>query len=163
MNARNPSFDRELLASLPALRRYALFLERDRQRADDLAQETVCRALERHAVYRIDTNMGAWLGTIARNLRFTRLRRESTWNGKIAVQYEGHLSGPRSGGQEECVELREAREFMLELPVAMREILAYAERQYSYDEMTALANVPGGTAKSRMTRARRALTEAMAV
>ena len=163
MNARDPSFDRELLASLPALRRYALFMECDRHLADDLVQETVCRALEHHAVYRIGTGMKAWLGTMAHNLRLTRLRREANWGNRIAYQYGAFMSDVRSGGQEECVELREAREFMLELPVAMREILAYAERQYSYDEMATLANVPGGTAKSRMTRARRALTEAMAV
>jgi RNA polymerase sigma-70 factor (ECF subfamily) len=48
-----------LVADIPPLRRYARALVRDGDRADDLVQETLTRALEGAALWAPDTNLRA--------------------------------------------------------------------------------------------------------
>ena len=61
---------------IPALRRYAFALLRDRDRADDLVQDTLERALSRWLLRRADGDVRAWLFTIQRNLHVSRWRSE---------------------------------------------------------------------------------------
>ncbi|TXN79159.1 sigma factor, partial [Methylobacterium sp. WL8] len=53
---------------IPALRRYAVALLRDREAADDLVQDTLERALSAWSGRRRDGDLRAWLFTIERNL-----------------------------------------------------------------------------------------------
>ena len=53
---------------IPALRRYAVALLRDREAADDLVQDTLERALSGWSGRRRDGDLRAWLFTIERNL-----------------------------------------------------------------------------------------------
>jgi RNA polymerase sigma-70 factor (ECF subfamily) len=61
------SFERELLASIEAVHRFALRLTRDGPAAEDLVQETYLRALAHREQYAPGTNCRAWLFTICRN------------------------------------------------------------------------------------------------
>ena len=69
-------FHTDLKGLLPRLRAYALSLTRDRDRADDLVQETVVKALSGQHSYRPGTNFGAWLFRIQRNEFISGLRRD---------------------------------------------------------------------------------------
>src|SRR5882724_11876640 len=68
-----------LLAARPSLRAFAISLCGNVDRADDLVQETLLRAIANINSFQPGTNMGAWLFTILRNLfrsEYRKRRRE---------------------------------------------------------------------------------------
>ena len=67
----------ELVAELPGLLRYARALTRDPDRADDLVQDVVVRALERADGFRGDSSAATWLHRIMHH-RFVDLTRART-------------------------------------------------------------------------------------
>ena len=64
----DPSVREALLAAVPNLRAFAISLCGSMDRADDLVQETLLRALANIHSFQRGTNMSAWLFTILRNL-----------------------------------------------------------------------------------------------
>ena len=60
---------------IPSLRRYAVALTRDRERADDLVQDCLVRALTKQHLWQPETDLRAWLFTILHNSRVSELRR----------------------------------------------------------------------------------------
>src|ERR1700744_4785515 len=61
---------------IPALRRYARSLLRDRAAADDLLQDCLERAITRWHQRRSDGDAKTWLFTILHNLAINRLRQQ---------------------------------------------------------------------------------------
>jgi RNA polymerase sigma-70 factor (ECF subfamily) len=57
-------FHRLIEQQIPRLRRYARALTRNRERADDLVQDTLRRALIKEQFWQPGTNLRAWLFTI---------------------------------------------------------------------------------------------------
>ena len=70
---------------IPALRRYAFALLRDRDRADDLVQDTLERALSRWLLRRADGDVRAWLFTILRNQHVSSWRRDRRHGAAVAI------------------------------------------------------------------------------
>src|SRR5213592_147007 len=69
----------DILASVPSLRAFAISLSGNMDRADDLVQETLLRAMANIASFQPGTNLSAWLFTILRNLfrsEYRKRRRE---------------------------------------------------------------------------------------
>src|SRR5579859_7410121 len=71
MNDIGPLLEREI----PRLRRYAFALTRDASRADDLVQDTLCRAIDRQDRWQWGTNLRAWLFTLMHNQNVNGVRR----------------------------------------------------------------------------------------
>src|SRR5271166_4960886 len=65
----------EMEACIPALRRYASALLRDRQEVDDLVHDCLVRALDRLHTHREDAELRPWLFAIMHNLFVSRIRR----------------------------------------------------------------------------------------
>ena len=83
-----PSVRDVMLAAIPNLRAFAISLSGNADRADDLVQETVMRAMANIDSFTPGTNMAAWLFTIcaidfARNIASgaakSRIRMAATW------------------------------------------------------------------------------------
>jgi RNA polymerase sigma-70 factor (ECF subfamily) len=64
---RGTTFDADLVAQLPVLRRYAYRLTRDREEAMDLVQDACERALRFRHLFREGTSLRAWVLTIMRH------------------------------------------------------------------------------------------------
>ena len=64
-----------MLKSTPHLRAFAISLTNNVDRADDLVQETLMRAIANIARFQPGTNMQAWLFTILRNLFHSEYRK----------------------------------------------------------------------------------------
>src|SRR6266567_4234646 len=58
----------DILASVPSLRAFAISLSGNGDRADDLVQETLLRAIANIDSFQVGSNLPAWLFTILRNL-----------------------------------------------------------------------------------------------
>ena len=68
-------FENALLELHKKLRFYALSLTSDAERADDLLQETMLKALTNRDKFSIDTNFKAWIYTIMKNTFINEYRR----------------------------------------------------------------------------------------
>lgn len=68
-----------ILAAVPGLRAYAVALSGSRDRADDLVQETLARALRHITTFQPGTNLHGWLTVILRNYFISEHRRRREW------------------------------------------------------------------------------------
>ena len=148
-------FHTDLKTLLPRLRVYALSLARDRDRADDLVQETVVKALAGRKSFRPGTNFGAWLFRIQRNEFVSGLRRS-----RPTVCLDDVVSNTLSHPphQESGLIMREFLGAFHRLAEGQREALLLAVLEgYPYARIAQHCGVSVGTIKSRISRARTSL------
>ena len=150
-------FHRRLEEQIPRLRRYARALTRDASRADDLVQDTLLRALAKQHLWQEGTNLRAWLFTLMHNQHVNDVRRSNRDGGNIDVTEMASVlvanTDPTASRQ-----LRELERGLALLPFEQREaILLVGLEGMRYDEAAAVAGVPIGTVRSRLSRGREAL------
>src|SRR5215218_10422309 len=71
----DPGLKDALLKAVPSLRAFAISLSGNVDRADDLVQDTLMRALANIHRFEPGTNLNAWLFTILRNLFHSEYRK----------------------------------------------------------------------------------------
>jgi RNA polymerase sigma-70 factor, ECF subfamily len=151
-----------ILAAIPNLRAFAISLSGNVDRADDLVQETVLRALANIDSFQPGTNMPAWLFTILRNLfrsEYRKRRREV--EDATGMYAESMKSQPEQASRLEFEELRLA---LAQLPDDQREaVILVGASGFSYEEAAAICECAVGTIKSRVNRARNRLAELMSI
>ncbi len=156
------SVRKAVLGAVPSLRAFAISLCGNVDRADDLVQETLLRAIANIDSFQPGTNMSAWLFTILRN----HFRSEYRKRRREVADGEGHYaetlkSQPDQIGQ---VEFREFREALAQLPSDQREALVLVGASgFSYEEAAQICDCAVGTIKSRVNRARTRLAELMGI
>ena len=154
----DPAIRDQVLATVPSLRAFAISLCGNIDRADDLVQETLLRALAHIDSFQPGTNMPAWLFTILRNLfrsEYRKRRREvEDADGRYAETLKSH---PEQTGR---VEFEEFRTALAKLPSDQREALILVGASgFSYDDAAAICGCAVGTIKSRVNRARTRLAD----
>src|SRR5438105_11310843 len=97
-----------MLAVVPELRAFAISLCGNVDRADDLVQETLLRALAHIDSFQPGTNLSAWMLTILRNQYYSeyRKRRREVEDGD-GTYAEGLMSQPEQFGRLQYHELRD--------------------------------------------------------
>ena len=152
-------FHVDLKAALPRLRIYALSLTRDRDRADDLVQDAVVKALAGQRSFQPGTNFPAWLFRIQRNEFISGLRRQ-----RPTVPLDDAIASTLSHApaQESGLIMREFTKAFGLLAAGQREALLLAVLEgWSYQRIAVLSDVSVGTVKSRISRARTALKQTL--
>lgn len=147
----------EIEASIPALRRYARGLTRDRDAADDLVQDCLERAVAKRHLWRRDGPVLHWLYRIMTNRHRDGLRRA----GPQLVAIDSLAEPPsQPGGQEARLDLRALQDAMMRLPADQRRaLLLVAVEGLSFDEAARVLDIPKGTLMSRLARARASLRD----
>jgi RNA polymerase sigma-70 factor (ECF subfamily) len=157
-----PSVREVMLAAVPNLRAFAMSLSGNADRADDLVQETVMRAIASIHSFTPGTNMSAWLFTILRNRHRSEYRKRRREVEDPDGSYEASLKAPP--GQLGRLEFRELIEALAKLPHIQREaLLLVAASGFSYGEAAAICGVAVGTIKSRVSRARQLLADLLVI
>ncbi len=151
-----------ILKSIPNLRAFAISLSGTVDRADDLVQETLVRAIANIDSFQPGTNMPAWLFTILRNLFYSEYRKRKREVEDVTGMYAESLkSQPEQGIRLEFDELRAALD---KLPYDQREaIILVGASGFSYEEAASICGCAVGTIKSRVNRARKRLAELMSI
>lgn len=149
------SFSEQLVELRPAIRRFAGNLCGNPSKADDLTQDTMVRALENQDKFKPGTNMRAWLMVMARNLWYSKLRKEK----RVVEDPEGALAAKLSteAGQDAAVDLAAMREALMILTDEQRAIIMLSAEGNSYLEIAEVFGIPVGTVKSKINRARKRL------
>lgn len=150
----------EIEACVPALRRYARALTRNADRADDLVQDCIERALRKRGLFRPTGPLQAWLYRLLLNLYRNDLRSVRRHGGDHvaldALVIEPAIPAPQHGR----IALSEMSRAIDQLPGEQREsLLLVVLEGLSYEEAAAILEIPVGTLMSRLSRAREKLRQ----
>jgi len=140
---------------IPALRRYARALLRDRESADELVQDCLERVISRWSQRREADDTRQWVFAILHNLAMNRLRQQTRRGLHLAMEDlgEDELSTPAQ--QEHHVTHHELMRALDLLPDDQRAVLLLvAVEDLSYAEAAKTLEIPIGTVMSRLSRAR---------
>lgn len=136
------------------LHKFALRLTRNTHNADDLVQATVLRALEKSDLFVEGTNFFGWASKIMFNIFISQYRRKT----KFETQYDPEdflnklCSEPK---QEIVVDLKKVTRAIERLSKDHRQILEMACIEgMLYEEVAEELDIPVGTVRSRIARAR---------
>ena len=146
---------------------FAHWLTQDRQEAEDLVQETYVKALKGFSSFRPDTNFRAWIYQILRNTFLTsRTGLKASASVPLDLESEQETLPAIKETPESILLQRSDQQLVQEalgrLPVPFREVLLLCEfEEMSYQEISATLAIPIGTVMSRLSRARRALRDAV--
>ncbi len=151
------SFRDALLAAVPSLRAFAISLSGNVDRADDLVQDTLVRAIANAHRFEPGTNLNAWLFTILLYLFHSEYRkRRREVEDPDGVYAEQLTSQPEQGARLDFEDFRSA---LATLPSQQREaLLLVGASGFSYEETAAICGCAVGTVKSRVNRARSRLS-----
>ena len=156
--APDPAFMAELMEAAPHLRAFALSRTRNRDRAEDLVQETILKAWDKRASYEPGTNLKAWLFTILRNQHIAEHRKLVREVEDVdGIYAAGLVALPDQIGR---LEIRDISVALDKLGPEYREALLLVGVQgMSYEDAAVVMGTAVGTAKSRVNRARKHLAE----
>lgn len=153
------TFEDQLAALLPRLRRFAHGLSRDAADADDLTQAAIERALKSRDQWQAGTRLDSWCYRITRNLWIDTARSRARRIVHEAPEEEGLNVGddPRDA-MDAAVDLRRLMLAMDRLPDEQREVVALILIEgFGYREASEMLGLPIGTVSSRLVRGRMAL------
>ena len=143
----------DILSSVPSLRAFAISLCGNADRADDLVQETLLRALANIDSFQPGSNLPAWLFTILRNLFRSDYRKRRREVEDADGSYAKTLK--TQPAQSAHLEFEEFRAALDKLPQDQREALILVGASgFSYEDAAAICGCAVGTIKSRVNRAR---------
>jgi len=146
---------------IPRLRRYARALTRAADRADDLVQDTLVRALNKGHLWQPGTDVRAWLFTIMHNQFVNTVRRDARETAAVDIEHVSStlLATTDPTERRQLVELDRA---LARLPEEQREVILLVGLEgMAYESVAQILEVPIGTVRSRLSRGRERLRELM--
>ncbi|HJL74635.1 MAG TPA: sigma-70 family RNA polymerase sigma factor [Candidatus Marinimicrobia bacterium] len=142
----------------------------DMEKAEDIVQDTMMKLYTHRHFYRNIAKFSTWIYTIAGNLAKTELRRKK----RHKVTNLSHMSRDEREYQLPSVEPetgdtvqghfaeKQIQKAIQELPLHFRTVVILRDiQELSYEEISKIVDVPLGTVKSRINRARLQLQQAL--
>ena len=142
---------------IPRLRRYARALARNRERADDLVQDTLVRAISKRHLWQDGTDLRAWLFTIMHNQHVNAVRRAICQENTVDIE---HFSTQITATSDPTAsrQLHELEQALGCISERQREVILLVGLEgMSYEEVAEILSIPVGTVRSRLSRGRDAL------
>jgi RNA polymerase sigma-70 factor (ECF subfamily) len=137
---------------IPRLRRYARALTGERSAADDLVQDTLERAWNKLHLWRVGSDLRAWLFTIMHNVHVNQIRSRMA---SATVPLDEAAEAPVRATQSDMLEVRDIDTALQQLSVDQRQVLLLvAVERMSYEEAARTLGIPIGTVMSRLARGR---------
>jgi RNA polymerase sigma-70 factor (ECF subfamily) len=150
-------FGRLLESEIPRLRRYARALTRNTAKADDLVQSSLVRALEKQHLWQPGSNLRAWLFTILHNQHVNDVR-QSLRQGSPGPVEDAEPVWRVEPVADASLQLRDLQRAINTLSHEQREVLLLVGLEgMRYEQVAAILDIPVGTVRSRLSRARTTL------
>jgi len=152
-------FTQLLEREIPRLRRYARTLTRDTARADDLVQSCLLRGLVKQHLWPPGLELRPWLFKMLHNLHVDDVRRSVREQDGAAAAAFVTAARSESGARLDLLDLDRA---ISQLPQTQRRVVQLVGLDgMRYDEAAAILQLPIGTIRSRLWRARAILRRLM--
>lgn len=149
--------NQQLTQEMPRLEKFAIRLTRNQHDADDLLQSTLLRAIEKKHLFQEGTDLFKWTSKMMYNLFVSGYRRKV----KFETQYdpESYIENQAvDAPQDTQIELMKVKEAMALLSSEHQEVLVMVCVQgMRYQDVAKALDVPVGTVRSRLSRAREQL------
>ena len=163
-------FEKEFLPQIDALYTFAYHLTYDEDDANDLVQETYLKAFRFIDRYHEGTNAKAWLFKILKNAFINQYRKNSKQPTKVDFEEIISFHDEENTSYSGYLDLREEMfEHMIgdevtnainSLPVDFRVVILLCDIEgFTYEEISKIVNIPIGTVRSRLHRARNMLKD----
>ncbi len=150
-----------LIEHTDRLEKFAYKLTRNIDDAQDLVQSTLVRAIEKKHLFEAGSNLYSWTSKIMYNLFVSSYRRKT----KFETQYdpEPYIEKQSiAANQDTMMEMQDVSNAMEELSAEHKEILVMVcVSGMQYAEVAEALNIPVGTVRSRLSRARESLQNIM--
>ena len=154
------AFEAEAMPHVDRLFRLAMWMERDRQEAEDLVQETLLQALRSFGRFTPGTNCRAWLVTILQHVRSNRRRARARRN--MTTDLDDRLSDTVAFVPPVPSDLtdEDVLEALRSVPEPFRDIIVLSDvEELTYREIAEALKIPMGTVMSRLHRGRALLRQ----
>lgn len=163
-------FEEEFLPHADSLTNFAFYLTQDEDDVEDLVQDTLLKAYKAAGSYEEGTNSKAWLFRIMKNTFINEYKRKQRRGKKVdyeeIITYHDEEDSPLTSYTDLRTEIfggmmgDEVMTAINDLPTEYRTILllCYVE-EFQYEELAAIFDIPIGTVRSRLARARGLLKE----
>lgn len=159
MDAAHAEFQSEVAGMRFELKRYAMTIVHDADKADDLAQDTIVKALTKREQFVPGTNLRAWLFTILKFDAYSKFRKKKEVEDVDGLG-ESLMESNDADQAQDNDELGAVQTLLDSLPVRMSEAIRLVTMEgLTYEEAAKKAQVDVGTVKSRVNRARHLLRE----
>ncbi|HMG50735.1 MAG TPA: RNA polymerase sigma factor [Inquilinus sp.] len=157
MSAISAATERQFLTTvapcIPDLRRFAITLTRNHADADDLLQDTLFRAVRKLHLWQPGSNMIAWLAVMMRRLYLSKF--VGSKHSRAQTIPIDNWDGSTPATQMQTIEVTEVAARWRTLSKDHRDILSIvAVWGASYEEASVHLQIPMGTIRSRLARAR---------
>ncbi len=163
-------FDKELFPHMDALKTFAYHLSYNEEDANDLVQETYMKAHRFIDKYLEGTNAKAWLFKILKNAYINEYRKKKKRPQQVDFEDIISYQNSDSASSSKYLDLRqEIFENMMgdevtiainALPIDFRTVILLCDIEgFTYEEISKIIDVPIGTVRSRLFRARNMLKE----
>lgn len=161
-------FEREAIPHMDALYNFAFRLTGDSDEADDLVQETYLRAFRFFDKFEQGTNCKAWLFRILKNTFINKYRKETKEPDKVDYEEVDNYYENIKPSNTDSAHLEkdiydnllddEISEAVNSLPEDFRTVIILCDLEgYTYEEIADFIDIPVGTVRSRLHRARKML------
>lgn len=163
-------FENELLPHINALKTFAFHLTYNDSDAEDLVQETYLKAYRFIDKYIVGTNAKAWLFKILKNAYINEYRKKSKQPTKVDFEEIVNYHDTDDNSRTNYSDLREeifenimgdeVTTAINALPIDFRTVILLCDvERFTYEEISKIIDVPIGTVRSRLFRARNMLKE----
>ncbi|MBL6446559.1 sigma-70 family RNA polymerase sigma factor [Fulvivirga sp. 29W222] len=164
------TFEKEFLPHIDSMYNFAYRLTFDEDDAKDLVQDTYLKAYRFIESFEKGTNAKAWLFRILKNSFINDFRKKSKQPSKVDYQEVETFYNSEDVDQSITTDLRietvqdmigdEISNALNSLDVDFRTVIILCDLEgFKYDEMAKILDIPIGTVRSRLHRARNLLKE----
>jgi RNA polymerase sigma-70 factor (ECF subfamily) len=163
-------FEEEFLPQIDALYTFAYHLTYNEEDANDLVQETYLKAYRFIDNYEAGTNAKAWLFRILKNAFINEYRKKSKQPNKVDIDELTSIRDEEDTQYSSYLDLREemfqgmmgdeVTNAINSLPVDFRAVILLCDIEgFTYEEISKIVDIPIGTVRSRLHRARNMLKD----
>jgi RNA polymerase sigma-70 factor (ECF subfamily) len=152
------AFEAEAMPHADRLFRHAMWLERNREEAEDLVQETLTQALQSFHRFTPGTNCRAWLVSILQHVRSNRRRARGRVIVDSTIEERVTSTLPFVPPIPDRLTDEDMLQALRHIPEHYQQIILLCDvEQMTYKEIAAALSVPIGTVMSRLHRGRELL------
>ncbi len=166
-------FDTEFLPHIDSMYNFAYRLTFDEDDSKDLVQDTYMKAFRFINSFQEGTNAKAWLYRILKNSFINDYRKKSKQPSKVDYQEVEQYYNSEDTAKDATVDLRlettkdmigdEISNALNSLAIDFRTVIILCDLEgFTYEEMAKILDIPIGTVRSRLHRARNILREKLA-